>query len=71
MLLLGILGLWLCRGRLFFDGRKEASHVEGEVDQSIVVGYCVDRSHINAFLSRIRSNMISNLLEQMEHLSAT
>jgi hypothetical protein len=71
VLLLGILGVLLGRGRLLFDGREETSHVEGKVGEGVVVGYCVNRSHINTFLGRIRSDVIPNLLEQMKDLSAT
>jgi hypothetical protein len=70
--------IWLYRGFWLINGCEEASHVKREVSdrvdlrwQTVIVSNAVNRSKVNALLSRIGSNVTSNLLQQVEYLPAT
>lgn len=56
---------------MIVDGCKETSHIEGEVCHSEIIGYGVDGSHVNAFLSGVGSHVDPDLFQQVENLSAT
>lgn len=71
VLLLCILQMRWCRGRLIVDGREKASHVECKVDQSIVVGHSVHRSEVDAFLSRVGRYVSPDLFQKMKDLPTT